>query len=726
MNGLMKGGFATICLLVSSAVAQVQVQSTQITGSQIEHDTLKMVEAGDHVRIEQMELPYGTVDLELDRIEVLTRNAELWVGSKDGLARLDRPDVIVLRGIVAGDADSVAYLAISPYGTNGFVQQNGELISISTGPYAQEKELRTALASARMDGLLDPASAPELCGYTAGDKSLEPSGPMIEYPADSTRGVATCRIAGLAVETDWEYTDRLFGGNADASAAYLVSLVGAISEIFERDVNVRLAIPFLRVWSDDSDPYNTTDDPLSQFRAEWNTNMTGVERTIAHYFTGRQNTGYGGVAYLSVLCNSNYGYGVSAYLNGSFPYPLVDHNGGNWDVVVTSHELGHNFGTGHTHDSYSPTIDDCGNGDCSQAYGGTIMSYCHTCAGGITNLVLNFHPRVQDTIVGYMDSIACDLVGEGLSAVADSVETLQDQVVQIDMLGNDESASCDSIALDSFDSVSAGGASITLLAGQGPGGRDMLEYTPVAGYEGLDTFGYSIAGISGTQATTVSVNVRALRPADTRLDPLDGLRVKYYELSNPSFLPDFSTLIPYAEDVSLSVNYPSTGGEFMNSGRSDNVGVVFSGYVLAIEDGIYTLTTDSDDGSRLYIGDEMVVDNDGLHGMEKVGGSIPLSAGWHQMRIEFFENGGGAGLIATIAGPAVEETNLEGLFISHESSEQCSVADFNADGSLNFFDVSAFLSAFSAQDPSADLTGNGTFNFFDISEFLTLFAAGCP
>jgi len=41
-------------------------------------------------------------------------------------------------------------------------------------------------------------------------------------------------------------------------------------------------------------------------------------------------------------------------------------------------------------------------------------------------------------------------------------------------------------------------------------------------------------------------------------------------------------------------------------------------------------------------------------------------------------------------------------------------------------DVSAFLGAFTVNDPAADLTGDGRFNFFDVSAFLVAFAAGCP
>lgn len=53
-------------------------------------------------------------------------------------------------------------------------------------------------------------------------------------------------------------------------------------------------------------------------------------------------------------------------------------------------------------------------------------------------------------------------------------------------------------------------------------------------------------------------------------------------------------------------------------------------------------------------------------------------------------------------------------------------ADLTGEGMLNFFDVSAFLSAFSAMNPIADFTDDGLFNFFDVSAFLSAFSAGCP
>lgn len=53
-------------------------------------------------------------------------------------------------------------------------------------------------------------------------------------------------------------------------------------------------------------------------------------------------------------------------------------------------------------------------------------------------------------------------------------------------------------------------------------------------------------------------------------------------------------------------------------------------------------------------------------------------------------------------------------------------ADLNGDGTLDFFDVSTFLSAFNAQDPIADFDRNDEWDFFDVSAFLGAYNAGCP
>lgn len=66
-------------------------------------------------------------------------------------------------------------------------------------------------------------------------------------------------------------------------------------------------------------------------------------------------------------------------------------------------------------------------------------------------------------------------------------------------------------------------------------------------------------------------------------------------------------------------------------------------------------------------------------------------------------------------------------FTLQGGSSSCNNADFAEPfGELNFFDVSAFLSAYNSQSIDADFNNDGLFNFFDVSEFLSEYNLGCP
>ncbi len=74
---------------------------------------------------------------------------------------------------------------------------------------------------------------------------------------------------------------------------------------------------------------------------------------------------------------------------------------------------------------------------------------------------------------------------------------------------------------------------------------------------------------------------------------------------------------------------------------------------------------------------------------------------------------------------ALEDSGNANILHETVTLSTCS-ADLNGDGVLNFFDVSAFLSALSANDLAVDFNDDGVLNFFDVSAYLSLFGAGCP
>ena len=103
--------------------------------------------------------------------------------------------------------------------------------------------------------------------------------------------------------------------------------------------------------------------------------------------------------------------------------------------------------------------------------------------------------------------------------------------------------------------------------------------------------------------------------------------------------------------------------------RQEDIGMVFTGLIDIREEGEYTFYTTSDDGSFLFIGDEMLVDNGGLHGMQERSGKIALTAGLHPFRVTWFQAGGGLGLEVNWQGPGIEKGEIPPERFFHHLSD---------------------------------------------------------
>jgi len=128
-------------------------------------------------------------------------------------------------------------------------------------------------------------------------------------------------------------------------------------------------------------------------------------------------------------------------------------------------------------------------------------------------------------------------------------------------------------------------------------------------------------------------------------DPDAGLNVKYYE-GTWSTIPDFDSLTP------LRIEVASVPMAYIRN-REDNYGLRFSGYISIATAGTYTFYTNSDDGSRLYVNGELVVDNDGLHGAVEKSGTQFLGAGKAKIVVDYIETTGGQLLEVSYAGPGI-------------------------------------------------------------------------
>ncbi|WP_309380619.1 PA14 domain-containing protein [Cerasicoccus frondis] len=122
-----------------------------------------------------------------------------------------------------------------------------------------------------------------------------------------------------------------------------------------------------------------------------------------------------------------------------------------------------------------------------------------------------------------------------------------------------------------------------------------------------------------------------------------------YQLFSGSFasLPDFNALSPVESGVKSDFSLTN------DAGLTADFALRFEASLLVETAGDYTFYTDSSDGSRLWVDDAVVVANDGVHGAQEVSGVATLSAGYHQLVVEFFDAGGGASLTVSYEGPGV-------------------------------------------------------------------------
>jgi len=379
--------------------------------------SFREVRLGDVVEL-SVTLQDGTaVDLDLKRFTPFAPGARIVSVDAGGIEHdIDLSGDVHLRGHVVGDETQMVYIAVTEFGTSGLIEFGNDTHIISAGKFNGRTKAASDLAIFPAN-MLDIAPLGQNCAVDMNNPKFNPLGLQIadDYIGfdghQAPQGAPQQRDAGVAVETDYEFSAWLFGGNTTASASYASSLLAAISTIYDRDVNMTLSIPFLRTYESNNDPYGGSSifDYLDDVQAEFNSGAEAlIDRAVVQGLSARGLGG--GVAYLPGACDDWWGIGVSANLDGFFPNPLQDNSWDNWDVMVCAHEMGHNFGTGHTHSAFDPVIDGCGNGDCSQALDSTIMSYCHTCPGGMSNMDLRFHSRVQDRILSYLDNDApCDL-----------------------------------------------------------------------------------------------------------------------------------------------------------------------------------------------------------------------------------------------------------------------------------------------------------------------------
>ncbi len=144
-------------------------------------------------------------------------------------------------------------------------------------------------------------------------------------------------------------------------------------------------------------------------------------------------------------------------------------------------------------------------------------------------------------------------------------------------------------------------------------------------------------------------------------------------------LPDFSTL-----KADKSGTLPGFDPAIDGKAADENYSLRFQGGLKIEKDGAYTFYTSSDDGSKLWIDDRLVVNNDGDHSDIEVSGKIKLAAGTHKIVLGFFQAGGDRALKVSYEGAGIAKTELPKEALSAKAPETIPAAPTNIAGNTSY------------------------------------------
>jgi hypothetical protein len=127
----------------------------------------------------------------------------------------------------------------------------------------------------------------------------------------------------------------------------------------------------------------------------------------------------------------------------------------------------------------------------------------------------------------------------------------------------------------------------------------------------------------------------------TTVVDLSGLQGRVYHLKNGTHaLPKFEHMRPVGSVYTTQLNvWPQNFDEgFPNiTDRFEWFAIEYTGKIWIEKSGQYRFSLLADDGAKMYLNHQVVIDNDGVHGARAVSGSATLTRGIHEIKVEYFQ-----------------------------------------------------------------------------------------
>ena len=155
--------------------------------------------------------------------------------------------------------------------------------------------------------------------------------------------------------------------------------------------------------------------------------------------------------------------------------------------------------------------------------------------------------------------------------------------------------------------------------------------------------------IKGTEP--VQVDKASLKP---------GLKAKYFKKINPVGKPNITKI-----QNPFDFHYDNEDEKKAGLNITSPFSIIWEGLIEIERTGQYLFTTESDDGSWIFIDDQLVVNNGGTHGIKYESNTIKLDQGFHRIKIKYFDSAWGAIMKVRWAPPGEEEGPIPANLLWH-------------------------------------------------------------
>ncbi len=141
-------------------------------------------------------------------------------------------------------------------------------------------------------------------------------------------------------------------------------------------------------------------------------------------------------------------------------------------------------------------------------------------------------------------------------------------------------------------------------------------------------------------------------PATNLNNPQQGIPYKYYQ-----FKDELTSVDSIAKLATVSSGIASII-DLTKTTREENYAFIFEGYVKVPSNDSYVFSINSDDGSKLVIDDKVEILNDGYHAEEEVEKEVKLAAGFHKIKVFFWQGGAEYALSVSWKSNSIPKTSL--------------------------------------------------------------------